>query len=327
MTVRTSHWMALTAVALALAACGGKDTSDTQRNGQSDDARQAPASAAAAQAPDAAEEAWFDKANSHIALSNGLRKFLGDQNAFFRERELADEAKVAAGDFSAIRKDSHYFDDGFASKAEEILALPADTAAADAALRTLAAAASTHVSDWKALETYNKTRRDREDGGAEGRRLLPGYVAGQQALRTALIAYNDAVRTLSRESERRSEARYRAEGRMVELYTTQAMADARSALELFQDEADFKDKAKVEQANAAVKAMEDKIASARKEIEASKAAGDKYPPGRLSSMGSVLDSLEGFAGGYRQTRDVNINYHEQMVSRFNDAVQSYNRFQ
>lgn len=103
------------------------------------------------------------------------------------------DERLRLGAFWLARRDLHHFGRDFEARVAAIDAMPGAHTHADAALRDLAITVAAQLPAWRALVDYNASGRMRDDGGAEGRRLLPHYIVAIDALEAATIAYVDAV--------------------------------------------------------------------------------------------------------------------------------------
>ncbi|WP_101924684.1 MULTISPECIES: hypothetical protein [Luteimonas] len=173
-------------LAVSLASC-------TQDAG--DAARVAPATSQDARAQaDAA--GTRTAAQAHADLARRLRPFLIERGGATPGRLAADDERLRLGAFWKARRDTHHFNAGFHARAEAILARDDGSApAADAALRALVATVERRLPDWQAMVDYNASGRLAEDGGDEGRRLLPGCIAAIDAIEAAAWAYVTTAET------------------------------------------------------------------------------------------------------------------------------------
>ena len=135
------------------------------------------------------------RASAHVDLAHRLRRFLIERGSAGPGRGpmAADDERFRLGAFWRARTDTHHFNADFIVRAEAILATPGHTPAADAALRQLRATVDARLRDWQALVDYNAAGTMREDGGEEGRRLLPWAIASLDAIEVATWDYVDAV--------------------------------------------------------------------------------------------------------------------------------------
>ncbi|MDR6992310.1 hypothetical protein [Luteimonas sp. 3794] len=142
----------------------------------------------AAPAPDA-------KALAHADLAHRLRRFLIERTApgIARGPMAAADERFRLGAFWRARTDTHHFGADFRSRAEIALAASGSAPAADAALRQLRDTVEARLPAWQALVDYNAAGTMRDDGGDEGRRLLPWAIASIDAIEVATWDYVDAV--------------------------------------------------------------------------------------------------------------------------------------
>lgn len=331
MTSTSSKWASVAAgcLVLGLAACG-KTNDKPAASTTAAPATTAAAPAAGTQgrpsAPaasaDQASEQWDKKAQAYIQINNRLIKFNGSINdTFARWAEQARE-KVAKGDFKAIRTDTHYFDDSFVKNIKAALDNPASMPAADAAARNLLEAVQKYVPNWKSLEEYNKAKKYEDDNGAEGKRMLPMYIEGVDKIKAALDQFSAAVDDVAKESNAKALAAYKASGKLLEMYRSEALTAARTIADTFSSAKDFKDPAKIEKANAQLAVMETKLTDMRAEHEKRKTESPKSLP-MIDRYDSIYSSLTAFAGNYREARK-NPQKFNDAIGKFNDAIDASN---
>jgi hypothetical protein len=305
--------IALGCAVLALAACGKKDEPPAAP------AAKAPARPAATSRPPAPEatpeQQWEKKAKAYIQLNNRLQDFSHQPIEAFARQRARERAQVAQGDFKAIRTDTHYFGDSFVKNLQAALDTPADMPAADAAARQLLQATQQYLPNWKSLQDYNKAKKYEDDNGAEGKRMLPMYVEGIERINDALQKFSTAVDAVAKESNARAMAAYKASGKLLELYRSEALTAARAVADTFSSAADFKNPAKIEHANAQLAVMEAKLADMRAEHDKRKAESPKSLP-MLDRHDDIHSKLTAFAGHYREAR--------KNPQKFNDAIASFN---
>ncbi|VXB79125.1 conserved hypothetical protein [Luteimonas sp. 9C] len=135
------------------------------------------------------------KTLAHADLAHRLRRFLITRTTpgLARGPMAADDERVRLGAFWRARTDTHHFGADFQSRAERALAAAGSAPAADAALRRLRDTVEARLPAWQALVDYNAAGTMRDDGGAEGRRLLPWAIASIDAIEAATWGYLDAV--------------------------------------------------------------------------------------------------------------------------------------
>ncbi|MDR7193800.1 hypothetical protein [Luteimonas terrae] len=135
------------------------------------------------------------KTLAHADLAHRLRRFLITRTApgIARGPMAADDERFRLGAFWRARTDTHHFGADFQSRADIALAAPGSTPAADAALRQLRDTVEVRLPAWQALVDYNAAGTMRDDGGDEGRRLLPWAIASIDAIEVATWDYVDAV--------------------------------------------------------------------------------------------------------------------------------------
>jgi len=142
-----------------------------------------------------AQPASDAKALAHADLAHRLRRFLIERTApgVARGPTAADDERFRFGAFWRARTDTHHFGADFTARAEIALAAPGAAPRADAELRRLRDTVETRLPAWQALVDYNAAGTMREDGGDEGRRLLPWAIAAIDAIEVATWDYVDAV--------------------------------------------------------------------------------------------------------------------------------------
>lgn len=317
-------------VLLGLAACGKTDDKAAASPPAASAAAAAAGSAAgkpsgapaAAADADSASQQWDKKAQAYIQINNRLLKFNSSVNETFAQWAAQARAKVAKGDFKAIRTDTHYFDDSFVKSMKAALDNPASMPAADAAARNLLDATQKYVPNWKSLEEYNKAKKYEDDNGAEGKRMLPMYIEGVEKINDALKQFSAAVDDVAKESNAKALAAYKASGKLLELYRSEALNAARAVADTFSSAKDFKDAAKIEKANAQLAVMEAKLVDMRAEHEKRKAESPKSLP-MIDRYDSIYSSLTAFAGSYREARK-NPQKFNDAIGKFNDAIDASN---
>lgn len=145
------------------------------------------------------ETAHDAKQQAHTDLAHRLRRFLIERGAPGQPRgQVAlDDERFRLGAFWRVRTDTYHFGSDFHARAGAALVAPGAAPEADAALRQLQATVDARLPDWQALVDYNAAGTMRDDGGEEGRRLLPWAIAAIDAIEVATWAYVDAVASSS----------------------------------------------------------------------------------------------------------------------------------
>lgn len=135
------------------------------------------------------------KVRAHMDLAYRVRRFLIERGAPGQARGpvALDDERFRLGAFWRARTDTHHFGPDFQARARLALVAPGAAPEADAALRQLQATVDARLPDWQALVDYNTAGTMRDDGGEEGRRLLPWAIAAIDAIEVAAWAYVDAV--------------------------------------------------------------------------------------------------------------------------------------
>ena len=310
------------AAAICLQACGKQDAPSPAATAPAVTARSEPTEAAGKPARNIEAE-WNDKAQAYIRINNELADFNSSSNAALERWAAEARAKVEKGDFKAIRGGTSRFGDYFARDIKAALASPADTPAVDAAARNLLETVQKYLPNWKRLEEYNTAKKFEDDNGAEGRNMLPAYKEGIGKINIAIDQFSVQVDALAREASARVMARYKASGKLLELYNMEAITAARSVANTFTQREDFKDQGKIIRANAQLLIMENKLTEMRAEHERRKAESPKSLP-MIDQYDSIYSSLTAFAGKYRESRKEPQLFNEA-VEEFNRAVESNNR--
>ena len=310
------------AAALCLQACGKQDAPPAAATTPPASASNVPAEAGGKPARNIEAE-WNEKAQAYIKINNELADFNSSSNAALAQWAAEGRAKVDKGDFKAIRGGTSRFGDYFVRDIKAALAIPADTPAVDAAAKNLLETVQKYLPNWKRLEEYNTAKKFEDDNGAEGRNMLPAYKEGIEKINIAIDQFSEQVDALAREASARVMARYKASGKLLELYNMEAIAAARSVANTFTQREDFKDQAKIGKANGQLQVMENKLAEMKAEHEKRKAESPKSLP-MIDQYDSIYSSLTAFAGKYRESRKEPQVFNEA-VEEFNRAVESNNR--
>jgi len=143
----------------------------------------------------AARPASDAKTLAHADLAHRLRRFLIERSlpGVARGQTAADDERFRLGAFWRARTDTHHFGADFQSRAETALTATGSVPTADAALRRLRDTVDARLPAWQALVDYNAAGTMRDDGGEEGRRLLPWAIASIDAIEVATWDYVGAV--------------------------------------------------------------------------------------------------------------------------------------
>lgn len=306
----------LVASSLVLVACGKSENKPADKapaaTAQAPAQSSAPKAAAKAEDPEAL---WNQKVNKYIDVNNRVSRYLQHGKGTFAKFELENDAKVKKGDFKAIRTDTHYFDDYFVKSLKEAIAVPTSIPEVDAAAQELLAAVDKYIPNWKALEDYNKSKKYEDDKGAKGSQMLPMYVEGVDKLTQTIKTFSDKVDVVAQQAHEKRLAKYKAEGKLLEMYSLESTGAAREMLDLFSSAKDFKDPAKIEKANALLEKMETSVANMKTEHAKRKAEAPKSLP-LIDQYDSIAKSLTELAGHYREAR--------KNPEKFNDAIKAYN---
>lgn len=313
----TTLSLSIGCLALALTACG---KSGEAPGAQAPGASTAPAAVSKAKASpataDQADALWDKKAQAYIRMNNSLTGFNSSMTSVHAKWAAQAEEKVKNGDFKSIRGGLTHFDDSFVKNVKEALDNPAPMPEVDAAAKALLDVTQQYLPNWKSLEEYNKAKRYEDDNGAEGKRMLPMYREGIEKINAALAEFSARVDVVARESTARVTAKYKANGQLMELNKMEALAAARSIADTFSSAKDFKDKDKIEKANAQLVVMEAKLVDMKAEHAKRKAESPDSLP-RMDRYESVYSELTSFAGKYREAR--------KNPEKFNDAIKGFNK--
>ncbi len=261
------------------------------------------------------DEAWDEKVQSYIKVGNRLRGFsAAPTNETIARWDAESEAKMKAGDFKEISSRNTYFSDSYLNDLKQAMQMPGKTPELDQAAQDVLTLANQYVPAWNELAEYNKAKRYEDDGGAKGRELLPKYQEGLPKLEAAMDKLSAQIDAASKIAHEKAVAGFKEEGKLLEMHTWEAMGSAEKVVDLFNEADDFKNEAKIKEANAHIAAMEASTAALRAEHEKRKAQKDSLP--MIDRYDGVADELTEFAGQYREAR--------KNPSEFNDAVSTYN---
>lgn len=259
------------------------------------------------------DDAWHGKVQAYIKIGNTLRKFSSPVNETFAKWAAEARAKVEAGDFKEIASSGTFSDSAVASL-KEATAMRGKTPDLDRAATALASALDEGLPNWRELEEYNTAKRYEDDDGAKGKALLPKYRETLAKVDASLASLEQHLDAAARISHDKALAEFKKDGKLLEMHTWEATGAAEKVLALFDGEDDFKDAAKIKQADAQISAMETSITAMRAEHAKREAKADSLPnPDRYDSIASNLIEL---AGHYREAR--------KDPSSINDAVDDYN---
>lgn len=302
-----------TSVLLVLAGCGkmdafrpGKVSSSLQEN----PGKLNPSS----------EAAWNEKVQAYIVVSNRLVRF--DDFAFQGEYAQRRRAEVDKGDFTAVIDGLGFIDETLLASLKEAIAKPAVLPAQDAAAKNVLAALEELKPTWSELVDYNKSRKFDDDGGARGRELLPKYRTGMDKLKSALLVFFQQTDVLSNQSHQKQLARFKAEGKLLEMHTVEAIGAAESIVKGFKTLEDLRNPGKIDAANARLAFLETSLQGMNREYQARKASASKSLP-LIDQYETIYSKLNEMAGLYREARKDPVKFND-VTDRFNDAVEAYN---
>ena len=275
-----------------------------------------------------ADKDWDAKVQAYIRLNNSIMKKKRGFTHFDRENRAKLEARAQKGDFqSAIGGCSV---GATIEKLRGALAMPGEISDADAAAKKIVDALEQYVPNADALREYNQAKKYEDDQGAKGKEMLPLYLECVKVLRTSTEELEVAVSALAKKAHEKTLARYKAEGRLLDMHTLEALGAAEKIVETFESAADFKNAEKIKSANEQLELMEKSIEGIRAEYKNStENVGKRSPSGALytkprSSYDSVASILVDLAGAYRESRKSPEKF-ERVVDKYNGAVNSYNQ--
>jgi hypothetical protein len=325
-TMQKLLFLIVTSLALALSACG-KDRPEekpavTVGDGATPSATPPEATPASGTSSD---DEWHTKVQAYIKINNRLMGFSSPMNSTFAKWAEQDRQKVEKGDFKAIVTNSHYFDDNFFKDMKAAIAMPAALSAQDDAANKVLAAADALLPAWNELISYNKSKKFEDDNGAKGRELLPKYRAGMESLKAALNVFSAQVDIIAKQSSEKQLAKFKAEGKLLEMYTMEALAAGESIVNIFANAKDFKDQAKITEANAQLAKLDTCLDGMQKEYKIRKESSPKSIP-MIDRYDSVVSNLTELAGKYREARKSPEKFND-VVKQYNDAVDAYNMMQ
>ena len=267
------------------------------------------------------EEAWNEKAQVYIRYNNSINSFLTSRAA----KNTYEKAKK--GDFKSLATNTHQFDDEDVKDLKEALALSGKMPEVDATVNKLIEVIEKYVPNWNNLLEYNKAKRYEDDNGAKGKEMLPMYIEGMEALRAAISAFSEQVSVIAKQSHEKALAKYKAEGKLLEMHTLEALGAAEGIIETFSESDDFKDQSKIDAANALLADMEKNLEGMKTEHAKRKENNsDRKNLPLIDRYDSVHSNLSDMAGAYREARK-NPNRFNDAISKFNNAISEYNRMQ
>ncbi|MBK5071710.1 DUF3829 domain-containing protein [Budviciaceae bacterium CWB-B4] len=173
---------------------------------------------------------------------------------------------------------------------------------------------------WEELEKYNKMKKYEDDNGAKGKELMEVFTPGFNQVNEQYKALEAEIRVASEEMKQKRIENYKKEGRLLELYTEESLELARSIVGQFSTLKDYKDKAKIDQANKYLAELEEKLELQTAEYNKAKEEGKKVDSG----YSRVNDRLVKFVGTYRDARKKPGSYANNLVKDFNSAIDTYN---
>jgi hypothetical protein len=299
---------------LSLSLGGCKQSGKTDESGTSAAKTDAGAEDAGSESANT-DDAWSEKVQAYIEIGNRMRGFLSAQNETFAEWRARDAEKVKQGDFKSIRTDSHYFSESDIKNLKDALAMSGKTPELDKAANALVAAIDKYMPNWNSLQDYNKAKRYEDDAGAKGKEMLPQYVEGIAAIENAAEELSSQIDAAAKVQHEKAVAEFKKDGKLLEMHTWEALGSAEKVIDMFGDAEDFKDQAKIKQADGHIATMETNIESLKKEYAKRKAEDAESLP-MIDRYDTVISELNELAGAYRESR--------KDPSKFNDAVGSYN---
>lgn len=277
--------------------------------------------AASKQVQDAAKTEYeaTEKTNQYIMLNNDLMTFWSDPNATTFELEAREkhDREIAKGNSIFIRSASSV--ERAQKQLAKTLELKTDLGELDKAAKELKETIDAILPNWKEIEDYNSAQKYEDDGGKKGKELLPAYADGLKKLKVAYDKFDQLVAEAVVVEKNKRMAEYKAKGLMLELHTEEAMGNARQMLELFNDVKDFKNKEKIEKANALLAELDAHLDEIKKMNE--KASAEGKPTG---SSEAIHRKLVSFTANYREARK-NPQSYNAMVKEYNYAIEEFNR--
>ena len=313
-------------IAFALLGCSKEASESTDKKPAN-----SAASAAEAKKTDTknADEAWDAKVNAYISLNNSIMKKQRPANSIDRDHREKREAEAQKGDFKSASGGCSSFWRGFDEELQKTLSMPGEIPEADAAAKKIADVLKKYKPNADALYEYNSAKKYEDDNGAKGKEMLPLYLECVKELRTSTEELEVAMSALAKKMGEKTLARYKAEGRLLDMHTLEALGAAEKIVETFESAEDFKNAEKIKSANEQLELMEKSIEGIRAEFKNNtENVGKPSPSGALytnpsSSYQSVASDLVQLAGYYRTARKSPEKF-EQVVGEYNSAVDSYN---
>jgi hypothetical protein len=269
-----------------------------------------------------ADDAWSEKVQAYIKVGNRLRGFSSTLNEQFSIWRAQAAEKAEAGDFKEIRTDSHFYSDSDIKNIKDAVAMPGKMPELDKAANDLLAAVNQYLPNWNELQDYNKAKRYEDDDGAKGKAMLPMYLEGIAKIEGAVAALQVQIDAAAKVEHQKTVARFKADGQLLEMHTWEAMGSAEKVIDQFSEAEDFKDTAKVKQADANIAAMETSIAAIKQEHAKRKAEDAESLP-MIDRYDTVISELNELAGNYREARKDPNNFNE-VVGSYNDAIDALN---
>lgn len=201
-------------------------------------------------------------------------------------------------------------------------ALPGGPPELDAAGDQVIATLTPVITRFEALKIYYQSRKYAEDGLVRGKAEDAPMKAEFKA---ALEATQQLAAALSAEQAKREAVtlgRLKAQGDMIGYDELQAMAKARTLVELFKTQDDLKNPAVFAKGDALVAELEPLLEDGRKAL-AKAPKGDGHD--RNTYFGDSMDSLTKMIGDYRSLKGSHEDSDDgTMVTNYNYAVQSMN---
>ena len=119
------------------------------------------------------------KAMKYVLISKYLIDPCRESGLDPKKQRTEKREKVNRGDFKAICDNSWVYDEDFVNDMKEALDNAASMPERDA-VRNLLEVIQMYVPNWKNLEAYNKSKKYEDDGGAEGKKMLPMSARGSR---------------------------------------------------------------------------------------------------------------------------------------------------
>lgn len=268
-----------------------------------------PASAPEAQTPaepkmDDQEKAYLTskKTSLYIKATNAFGSGPLDGTSSWPEKEKKVKAGIEKKDYRVVESFLYFSSRGHVRLKENLqLALKEDKITLDALdekAEKLIAELDKLIPVWEKLEQYNKTKKFEDDNGAQGKEMMEIFTPAYNSVKALYADFGKDVSAAASEMKKQRMERYKQEGRLLELYSEESIELARGILHQFKSTKDFKNKEKVDAANALLAQLEEKLEAQIAEYKKAEEEG-KNPS---SYYKTINDQLINFIGDYRKAR-------------------------